>query len=311
MYNSDKDNLPDSSSIKQEYIEIYNTGDNAVDLTGWSLNTQKPEILYRMPSCILPAKAYLIIAYPEKQNNDFYPGNLLSEEETELSLRKIFYADKSLMNDSEINLLLKDADEIIRDRISYIMKEELTLKNLDSDDNNIQPIRFSLQRIFSFNDAENQKNSEEEWIVDVPTPFGQNEAFIDTKSAATSRIIFTYDMAGNRKSRTIVLASPVMEETEEIEDEENIAAIVEEQEAGGTVIIYPNPTKGQLTVEFKGYNNNFSGNICLYTIKGNTIISETIRAEKVYLELSDYPQGVYLLKTDINGQVSTWKIIKE
>ena len=50
---------PPSGDNREEFIELYNTGDKAINLEGWSL---KGGVKFKFPNIILPLNSYIIIA---------------------------------------------------------------------------------------------------------------------------------------------------------------------------------------------------------------------------------------------------------
>ena len=49
----------------------------------------------------------------------------------------------------------------------------------------------------------------------------------------------------------------------------------------------------------------------VYTLQGAQILSENVTTDKLDVDISDQPSGVYLFKIIINGESNTWKIIKK
>ena len=116
-------------------------------------------------------------------------------------------------------------------------------------------------------------------------------------------IKYSYDAAGNRTERTIILATKsaiVQSDT-----------IFTDQLAERDIKIYPNPTDGFLKVEIgntEGIKN------CTITISAmNT--GKQVKKIKATLPLTDIdvsnqPFGVYIMLIDIDGKYTSWKIIK-
>ena len=79
-----------------------------------------------------------------------------------------------------------------------------------------------------------------------------------------------------------------------------------------SINIYPNPTTGDLNIEFENYNNS-DVNIAIYNLLGeileSKIIEDTFGKYKETLDMSKYQQGVYLLKVNSNGKQRIEKII--
>jgi len=138
---------------------------------------------------------------------------------------------------------------------------------------------------------------------------------------ANRKISYNYDAAGNRISRTILfenntsLRTAMAEDDKENDDiyEENLEYYSEkgiQQEA--KILIYPNPTQGQLAVEITNITDEAKGDILLMTQSGQLIEKKSITKDnRIEFNLSDQPSGIYLMNVQIDKTVSTWKIIKK
>lgn len=71
--------------------------------------------------------------------------------------------------------------------------------------------------------------------------------------------------------------------------------------------IYPNPAKDLLNIESEISIEKVS----VYNILGQEVISKSPNAELVTLDVSSLQVGVYIVKTSINGNVSSTRFIKE
>ena len=84
----------------------------------------------------------------------------------------------------------------------------------------------------------------------------------------------------------------------------------EEQIGEVQVRIYPNPTHGRLKVVLQGAEKEHC-NINIYDVNGRQV-ANVVRVENENdIDLSSEPNGIYLMRFSINGEVSTWKIIKK
>ena len=129
-------------------------------------------------------------------------------------------------------------------------------------------------------------------------------AFAVLFAASSQNLQFDYDAAGNCivKYRTVVIRSmPV-----ETEDE-----IVEDKIGKTEVVIFPNPTKGFLQIDFRGKAETLSVNYRLTEISGKYVTGGTTDDASLTLDMSSYASGVYLLRIEIEGKSETYKIIKE
>ncbi|NDW19296.1 T9SS C-terminal target domain-containing protein [Dysgonomonas sp. 216] len=133
------------------------------------------------------------------------------------------------------------------------------------------------------------------------------------------KISYSYDASGNRIGRSIVLeTSPGLrsaafdrESQEETVYEETFEYQIDNELQDANILIYPNPTHGQLAVEINNVPQEMVGEV--YLIKGNNqlISKKTIRADqKTEFDLTTQNPGVYLLNIKIGNSISTWKIIK-
>ena len=131
---------------------------------------------------------------------------------------------------------------------------------------------------------------------------------------AQNKISFAYDAAGNRVSRTIELPASPGEfggggGTAEFREDENFFT---ESLAEKEIKIYPNPTRGQLRVEILGYENlDKNSFIQVLTSSGALLYKSTALSQTNDINLTDKPDGLYLMLITIAGERSTWKIIKQ
>jgi len=122
------------------------------------------------------------------------------------------------------------------------------------------------------------------------------------------RIVYRYDAAGNRTARIIEynsqpqLAAMQPQEPQHYEDH---------MFPDKSVVIYPNPTRGQVTVEIQNYDAETVGNISISTVNGRLLQRADISGSHTPLDIGSQPDGMYLFSITIDGQTSTWKILKK
>lgn len=126
-------------------------------------------------------------------------------------------------------------------------------------------------------------------------------------SEAQSKIVFTYDAAGNRKTREIVLGKS----SAAISDSTSIIEPVSELMDEMKITIYPNPTQGKLSVEITNMPQDAAGEITIHDIEGKLMQKMKDLKTLSKLDLSTYPTGMFILSIRIGQKVSEWKIIKE
>ena len=71
--------------------------------------------------------------------------------------------------------------------------------------------------------------------------------------------------------------------------------------------MYPNPTKDSFTIEAKGIIQN----VAVFNMLGQEVLSVNPNDLSATIDLSGFQNSIYLVKTNIDGNVTTSKIIKE
>ena len=120
-----------------------------------------------------------------------------------------------------------------------------------------------------------------------------------------NKIRYSYDNAGNRTKREIVLTrNEAMEDAGSVEP---FSDMISEHE----IQIYPNHTEGDLNINISNvrYDNQIS--ITLYDMNGKLIRKENTATERVNINISDAPNGIYIMQIMIDEKVTTWKIVKK
>ena len=129
---------------------------------------------------------------------------------------------------------------------------------------------------------------------------------ISNCSYAQPKVCYNYDKAGNRTDRTICLKS-----TPASADSNSIAQPITENLGEMVITLYPNPTKGQLTIKVANMPIEAKGEIILSDMTGRLLMKQNTIRETTMFNLSSHPSGLYVLKIRIDDKVSEWKVIKE
>ena len=77
-------------------------------------------------------------------------------------------------------------------------------------------------------------------------------------------------------------------------------------ELGHTVSIYPNPTKGEVTVEGEGISH-----IRIVNVYGQTIYNANIEDYLVRIDLSGFAKGIYMMQIETKGGQAVKRIVVE
>ena len=137
-------------------------------------------------------------------------------------------------------------------------------------------------------------------------------------------IKFKYDAAGNRTDRYIDLSTKsteinTIENTDTTFFNEQEQAFSEkysleesyvDQIGEQKITIYPNPTGGQIVVHLENYSLN-NAIIKLYDLNGKLILNRRIRKDFSLIDITNAPNGIYVMKIYIGDNTSDWKIVKK
>lgn len=124
-------------------------------------------------------------------------------------------------------------------------------------------------------------------------------------SSSGQSIKYAYDAAGNRIKREIVLQTRTNSKNEA--KKESYSEMLSQRE----IRIYPNPTDGQLKVEISNLDQSDECNLSIFNANGQNVQSVKSKSSIAEFDISNQPKGIYILVILINGEKSTWKIIKK
>ena len=132
-----------------------------------------------------------------------------------------------------------------------------------------------------------------------------------TFSAQARNVYFLYDAAGNcvEKHKTIVFSRSMS-----VEDDFNFPedwGLTDDVFGEIRTIIFPNPTKGILQVEFQNKDSDISVHYRLTDMNGRSIMEGISFDSLLTLDLSNMPTGTYLLHLTTSGKSEIYKIIKQ
>ena len=121
-----------------------------------------------------------------------------------------------------------------------------------------------------------------------------------------TKIRFYYDAAGNRTDRVIELKKDALA----LSDSTAISLLTD-QLGQVSISIFPNPTKGIVTVNITNPPVDKPVTCAIYNPEGKRLhfIDSQFQSDKI--DLSSYPNGIYVLVITVDNKKSEWKIIKE
>ncbi len=134
------------------------------------------------------------------------------------------------------------------------------------------------------------------------------QCMIFTTCASAQTIIkFTYDAAGNRTERSIYFGKSSEAPIDSASTTKPITDWIKEMK----ITIYPNPTRGQLTVEIANMPEDVTGEVTLFSLEGKPMQQQKILKTSSPLDISAYPMGMYILRVQVGPDKTEWKIVKE
>jgi hypothetical protein len=117
---------------------------------------------------------------------------------------------------------------------------------------------------------------------------------------------YTYDAAGNRITRICTIPIGKSRAKDSTQKKEYKDAI-----ANHDITIYPNPTKGMLTIKVTNVTQSINAQISVCDLNGITVFTKAALNPENEIDLSSLPNGFYFMNIIIDGKSVKWKIIKE
>ena len=124
---------------------------------------------------------------------------------------------------------------------------------------------------------------------------------------SSSTIEFLYDAAGNRISRSI----PVVQLRSYQSSQKTEVVTSKEKILDYNISVYPNPTVGEVNLSINGKAIDDKTELSVYNTSGSQVCSVKVTGETTRIDLSNSPNGIYLLRLSIAGQIISWKVIKK
>ncbi|MFN8437067.1 MAG: T9SS type A sorting domain-containing protein [Cytophagales bacterium] len=123
------------------------------------------------------------------------------------------------------------------------------------------------------------------------------------KSQAQQYISFTYDAAGNRIKRELVLGTFRKSQTDSL--------AVADELGKSKFQVFPNPTQSVINIVMNDKENIEEKDYALISISGNVINKFSSKDNRIQFDLSTQPAGVYLLKISNSTENVVWRVVKE
>ena len=128
---------------------------------------------------------------------------------------------------------------------------------------------------------------------------------------STSTIEFTYDAAGNRIGRQVIVI-PQLKSAKQSNSDQELLAPIQTNCNELDIIIYPNPTRGNVSLKFEGHFDFESVQYRVFNAAGRVVANGNLDASGLNpLPISHLPAGVYILTLQYGNDTKTVKLIKQ
>jgi len=123
-----------------------------------------------------------------------------------------------------------------------------------------------------------------------------------TTMAMAQKYTYYYDAAGNRIQVLLFKSSEVASPADSII----------ERSAEVEFRLYPNPTKGLITLETAGIENGTRMICSIWNESGQLVMQQTVvNSHSICFDLSNRPNGFYILRLQYGGKQKSWNILKQ
>lgn len=126
--------------------------------------------------------------------------------------------------------------------------------------------------------------------------------------AQTRNVQFSYDHAGNRTSRAIVLPAAAQSRRAPIDSTQT--EVFTDIFAEYQLHVYPNPTHGELKIELRGLPEGASYHLLIASMSGQVIISRNTTENPTVADLTECPAGIYIMRIQYKDYKKDFKIIR-
>ena len=86
---------------------------------------------------------------------------------------------------------------------------------------------------------------------------------------------------------------------------------IEQLESVNELNIYPNPANDFIDIETTGISDFQNSYFSIFDITGNLVTKEKMIQNKTRIDLSEFPNGLYLIQVRNNGKMFSKKFIKQ
>jgi len=124
-------------------------------------------------------------------------------------------------------------------------------------------------------------------------------------SLAEDKVAYDYDMAGNRTARRII----TLQQAKRHQPTDSV--VIKETIGERTIKVFPNPTRGALGIDIQGGDSKQELRLMIYSGAGAILYNQSATEGLNPIDMTQYPQGWYVLRVVAGTEKKEYKIVKE
>lgn len=122
---------------------------------------------------------------------------------------------------------------------------------------------------------------------------------------AQNKVAYDYDMAGNRTARRII----TLQQAKRHQPTDSV--VIKETIGERTIKVFPNPTRGALGIDIQGGDPKQELRLQIYSGAGAILYNQPAIEGLNPIDMTQYPQGWYVLRVVAGTEKREYKIVKE
>lgn len=116
---------------------------------------------------------------------------------------------------------------------------------------------------------------------------------------------YTYDAAGNRTVRRYSVNGMSLLNEDESEEKKELSKMLQDHQVNIST------SEEEINVRVSNVDNDTQGDITVYATDGTQVAKKYIREEDTSIDMSSQATGVYITQVTVNGNSTSWKVVKK
>lgn len=117
--------------------------------------------------------------------------------------------------------------------------------------------------------------------------------------------MYTYDAAGNRTVRRYSINGMSLLNDDESEEKKELSKMLQDHQVNIST------SEEEINVKVSNVDNDTQGNVTVYATDGTQVAKKYIREENTSIDMSSQATGVYITQVTVNGNSTSWKVVKK